>query len=239
MQAKLYNQAGEQIDTIEISDYVFGIEPNVAIMHQAMVRQFANARLGTHNTLNRGEVRGSTRKLYRQKGTGRARQGSIRASHRPGGGIAHGPHPRSYEKKMPRKMRRLAVRSALSAKQASEQIRFVDAIEFTAPRTKDVLSFLAAHSLNGKTLFVLDQKNEQNEVIYRSARNLPGIKTVWAHYLNVVDLLHFDNIIMPKASVMVVESYLDSKTTLARTPGIVLQTTGAAGTSNIAGGEAV
>lgn len=207
MEAKLYNQAGEQIGVLEISDYIFGIEPNQAVMHQAVVRQLANARKGTHNTLGRGEVRGSTRKLYRQKGTGRARQGAIRAPHRPGGGIAHGPHPRSYEKKMPRKMRRLAVRSALSAKQAAEQIRFVDILELERPRTKDMVALLEAHGLDGKTLIVLDSKNANVQL---SAGNLPGVKTLLAHYLNVVDLLHFDNIILCTSAVRVIEGYLDN-----------------------------
>jgi large subunit ribosomal protein L4 len=205
MQAKLYNQAGEQIGAIEISEYVFGIAPNVPVMHQAMVRQQANARLGLHNTLGRGVVSGSTRKLYRQKGTGRARQGSIRAPHRPGGGIAHGPHPRSYEKHMPRKMRRLAVRSALSVRASEERIRFVDALSLERPRTKDMIALLEAHQLGGKTLIVLDSKNE---AIQRSANNLPEVKTLLAHYLNVVDLLSYDNVLMPRAALDVIEGYL-------------------------------
>lgn len=209
MEAKLYNQAGEHIGAIEVSAYIFGIEPNQPVMHQAMVRQLANARLGTHNTRGRGEVKGSTRKLYRQKGTGRARQGSIRAPHRPGGGIAHGPHPRSYEKHMPRKMRRLAVRSALSVKFASDQIRFIDAISLDQPRTKDIIALLNAHALTGKTLIVLDSKNE---TIQRSASNLPKVKTLLAHYLNVIDLLRFDNVIMLQAAVPVIEGYLDNTT---------------------------
>lgn len=211
MEVKLYNQAGEHIGAFEVSDYIFGIEPNVPVMHQAMVRQLANARLGTHNTLGRGEVRGSTRKLYRQKGTGRARQGAIRAPHRPGGGVAHGPHPRSYELRMPRKMRRLAVRSALSAKQAAEQIRFVDELALEQPRTKDIIAMLKAHDFSGKTLIVLDGKNE---TIQRSASNLPEVKTLLAHYLNVIDLLKYDNVIMPKAAVEVLESFLGGPVSL-------------------------
>lgn len=206
MEARLYNQVGEHIDSIQISDTIFGIEPNVGVMHQAMVRQLANARQGTHNTRGRGEVRGSTRKLYRQKGTGRARQGSIRASHRRGGGVAHGPHPRSYEKNMPRKMRRLAVRSALSVKQAAEQIRFVDQLEFAEPRTKDMIALLNNHNLVGKTLIVLDGRDEN---IQRSASNLQYVKTLQAHYLNVVDLLSFDNVLMLAPAVHVVEGYLE------------------------------
>lgn len=161
MEAKLYNQSGEEVGVIQISDYVFGIEPNVPVMHQAMERQRANARLGTHNTLGRGEVEGSTRKLYRQKGTGRARQGSIRAPHRKGGGVAHGPHPRTYTKDMPRKMRRLAVRSALSARRRDDAIIFLDRLTFEQPRTKDMIAVLNALNLTGKTLIVLDQKDEK------------------------------------------------------------------------------
>jgi large subunit ribosomal protein L4 len=207
MQAKLYEQQGELIGEFEISDFLFGIEPNEPVMHQAVVRQLANARLGTHNTLGRGEVRGSTRKLYRQKGTGRARQGSIRAPHRRGGGVAHGPHPRSYEKKMLRKMRRLAVRSALSVKYAADQIRFIEKLEMEQPQTKGFLTLLKSHALTGKTLVVIDKKNAN---LQRSASNLPNVKVLLAHYLNVVDLLRFETVMMSKAAVEVAESYLDS-----------------------------
>ena len=205
MEAKLFNQTGDEVGAIELAEYIFGIDPNVPVMHQAMVRQQANARLGTHNTRGRGEVTGSTRKLYRQKGTGRARQGSIRAPHRKGGGVAHGPHPRKYTQAMPRKMRRLAVRSALSAKHAADEIRFVDALSFEQPRTKDMLTCLSALDLAGKTLIVLDQKDEN---VQRSAGNLPGVKTLLAHYLNVIDLLNYDNVLMSRAAVDVVASYL-------------------------------
>jgi large subunit ribosomal protein L4 len=206
MEAKLYNQSGEEVGVIQLSDYVFGIEPNVPVMHQAMERQRANARLGTHNTLGRGEVEGSTRKLYRQKGTGRARQGSIRAPHRKGGGVAHGPHPRTYTKDMPRKMRRLAVRSALSARRRDNAIVFLDRLTFEQPRTKDMIAVLNALNLTGKTLIVLDQKDEN---VRRSANNLPNVKTLLAHYLNVIDLLSYDHVVMLKAAVDVAQGYLD------------------------------
>lgn len=215
MQTTLYNQAGEQVGNIELSDYIFGIEPNVSVMHQYVVMQQANARLGTHNTLRRGEVRGSTKKLYRQKGTGRARQGSARAPHRKGGGVAHGPHPRSYRLNMPKKMRRLAVRSALSAKYAASQIRFIEGISFERPRTKDVVAFLSSHGLQGKTLIVIDSKSEQNLVVRRSADNLPNVKTLLASYLNVRDLLHYDNIVMPRAAIGVLEGFLSPITRAA------------------------
>jgi large subunit ribosomal protein L4 len=208
MEATLYNQAGESIGTVALNERIFGIEPNVAVMHQYVVMQHANARLGTHNTRGRGEVKGSTKKLYRQKGTGRARQGSIRAPHRPGGGIAHGPHPRKYTKKMPKKMRRLAVRSALSAKYAAEAIRFVDGITLETPRTKEIVALLAAHNLTGKTLIVLDQKTSANLAVQKSASNLPNVQTLWAHYLNVRDLLSADHVLFAKAAIDVIEGFL-------------------------------
>lgn len=208
MQATLYNQSGEQVGTIELNDYIFGVEPNVPLMHQYLVMQAANARLGTHNTRGRGEVRGSSKKLYRQKGTGRARQGTVRAPHRIGGGIAHGPHPRSYRLNMPRKMRRLAVRSALSVKYAAQQIHFVDQISFERPRTKDAVALLTALGISGKTLIVVDSKNEQNQIVQRSASNLPHVKTLLAGYLNVRDLLHHDHIVLPQAAMSVIEGIL-------------------------------
>lgn len=205
MEAKLFNQSGAEVGTIQLDDYIFGIEPNVPVMHQAMVRQQANARMGTHNTRGRGEVAGSTRKLYRQKGTRRARQGSIRAPHRKGGGIAHGPHPRSYRQAMPRKMRRLAVRSALSAKYAADEIRFVEAFSFEKPRTKDFVQSLQALQMSGKTLVVLDRKDD---IVQKSAGNVAGVKTLLAHYVNVIDLLTYDNVLISRAAIDVLSSYL-------------------------------
>ena len=205
MEAKLFNQSGTEVGTIQLDEYIFGIEPNVPVMHQAMVRQQANARMGTHNTRGRGEVAGSTRKLFRQKGTGRARQGSIRAPHRKGGGVAHGPHPRSYAQAMPRKMRRLAVRSALSAKYAADEIRFIEAFSFEKPRTKDFLQSLSSLELAGKTLIVLDRKDE---VVQKSAGNIAGVKSLLAHYVNVIDLLSHDNVVISRAAIDVLASFL-------------------------------
>jgi large subunit ribosomal protein L4 len=205
MEAKLYNQSGDAVGTIDISDYIFGITPNVPVMHQAMVRQQANARLGTHNTRGRGEVVGSTRKLFRQKGTGRARQGSVRAPHRKGGGVAHGPHPRSYRLDMPRKMRRLAVRSALSAKFAADEIRFLEGWAMERPRTRDILASLAGLGASKKALIVLEQRDAN---VQRSANNLPNVKTLLAGYLNVIDLLNHDTVIISRAAVGVIEGYL-------------------------------
>lgn len=206
MQATLYNQAGAQIGTIDLDEYIFGITPNVPVMHQMMVMQQANARQGTHSTKTRGEVRGSTRKLYRQKGTGRARQGAIRAPHHSGGGVVFGPKPRDYTKRMPRKMRRLAVRSALSAKQAAGEIRFVDALAFEAIRTKTVVELLNGFDFGKtKTLIVLPEKDE---TIARSANNLPNVKTLNAMYLNVIDLLKYDYVLMPQGAVEKINAWL-------------------------------
>lgn len=213
MEAKLYNQAGEQVGTFELNPYIFGVEPNVPLMHQYVIMQAANARLGTQNTRGRSEVRGASRKLYRQKGTGRARQGTIRAPHRPGGGIAHGPHPRKYTKDMPRKMRRLAVRSALSVKYAADQIRFVDSLMIQSPRTKDMVAVLKAHQFEGKTLIVLGAKTPETVIIQRSASNLPNVKTLWASYLNVRDLLYADHVVMVQNALDVVEGVLGNKQT--------------------------
>lgn len=209
MEATLYNIAGESVGTLDLQDYIFGIEPNVPVMHQALVRQLANARLGTHSTKSRGEVRGSTRKLYRQKGTGRARQGAIRAPHHSGGGVAHGPKPRSYKQDMPRKMRRLAVRSALSVKYADGQIVFLDDLTMSVPRTKDMLAFLGKLPVSGKkTLIALGEKNEN---VARSATNLPNVKTLLASYLNVRDLLTYDVLVLPQSALNVVETILGQK----------------------------
>jgi len=206
MQATLYNQAGTEIGAIELSEYIFGIKPNVPVMHQMMVLQQANARQGTSNTRTRGQVRGSTRKIYRQKGTGRARQGGIRAPHHSGGGVVFGPHPRKYTQSMPKKMRRLAVRSALSAKHSDGQIRFVDAINMDGPRTKAMVEVLRNLQLGeAKTLIVLSEKDEN---IVRSASNLPQVKTLLAGYLNVVDLLKYDVVVVPQAALTQIENWL-------------------------------
>ncbi len=206
MQATLYSQAGAQIGTLELDDYIFGIEPNVPVMHQMMVLQQANARQGTHSTRTRGEVKGSTRKLYRQKGTGRARQGSIRAPHHSGGGVVFGPKPRDYTKRMPRKMRRLAVRSALSAKQAAGEIRFVDNLVLDTIRTKAVVELLRGFNIGKqKTLIVLGDKNE---TLARSANNLPNVKTLNAMYLNIRDLLNYDVVVFPQTALDKVNAWL-------------------------------
>ena len=206
METPVYNMAGEQVGTRDLDDSIFGIEPNRAVMYQALRRQLANARLGTHQTKTRGEVSGGGRKMWRQKGTGRARQGSRRAPHWKGGGTVFGPHPRKYTQAMPRQMRRLAVRSALSVKRGEEQIILLDELRLEETRTRAVLDLLEKlHVADRRTLVVLPEKDL---VVQRSARNIPGVKTLPAAYLNVADLLDHDAVLMPVASLEVIERIL-------------------------------
>ncbi|HEC34531.1 MAG TPA: 50S ribosomal protein L4 [Chloroflexi bacterium] len=196
---------GEQVDEIELRPDIFGARVSVPLMHQALVRQLANARLGSHKTKSRGEVNRTKRKWYRQKGTGRARHGSRNAPIFVGGGIAHGPRPRSYRKRMPRKMRRAALRSALSVKAAEQQIVVLDRLELATPKTKEMVALLRNLDAEESTLILLP---EHNEPIERSARNLPGVKTLLAGYLNVRDLLKYDKVLMPLGALEVIESIL-------------------------------
>ena len=206
MQLPVYNIQGEQVSEVDLRDDIFAVPVNTGLMHQAFVRQMANARLGTHKTKTRGEVRGGGRKPWRQKGTGRARQGSIRAPQWRGGGTVFGPQPRSYEQKMPRKMRRQALRSALSVKTAESQIKVLDVLEMAEPKTRELLGILENLGVgNGSALILLPQRDE---VILRSVRNLSQVRTLVAQYLNVRDLLQYDYILMPLASLEVIEGFL-------------------------------
>lgn len=200
------NMQGEKVDEIELRPDIFETSVNVPLMHQALVRQLANARLGTHKTKTRGENNRSKAKWYRQKGTGRARHGSRNAPTFVGGGIAHGPRPRSYEKQMPVKMRRAALRSALSVKATAQQIVVVDQLSMAAPKTKEfarVLQNLSA--VDGKALILLPERNTSVEL---SVRNLPTARTLRAHYLNIRDLMSADYLIMPLGALEVIESIL-------------------------------
>jgi large subunit ribosomal protein L4 len=188
-----------------LRDDIFDVPVNVGLMHQALVRQLANARLGTHKTKTRGEVIGGGRKPWRQKGTGRARQGSIRAPQWRGGGTVFGPTPRSYRQKMPRKMRRQALRSALSVKAAESQLKVLDTLEMNEPKTKQVLDILRNLDVDTTALLLLPGRDE---VILRSVRNLPQVRTLVAQYLNVRDLLKFDYIVIPLDSLAVIEGIL-------------------------------
>jgi len=196
---------GQTIGQVELRDDIFGITPHVPVMHQALVRQLANARLGTHKTKTRGEVSGGGRKPWRQKGTGRARHGSIRAPQWRGGGTVFGPRPRSYRQKMPKKMRHLAYKSALSVKAKEGQIIVLDKLEMPEPKTKAMAALLDALAVDSSALILLPERNENVE---KSARNLPGVKTLRAQYLNVRDLLGYDYLVMPLGALEVIESIL-------------------------------
>ncbi len=205
MQVPLYNQAGQKIGMTELRDDIFGIEPNKPVMHQALVRQLANARQGTSDTKTRAEVAGGGAKPWRQKGTGRARHGSTRSPQWRHGGVVFGPTPRKYTQKMPLKMRRLALRSALSAKATEGQIRVVDELRLAAPKTREMENILGGLEIQASALIVLP---EANLPVQKSAANIPDVKTLRATYLNVRDLLKYDVLVLPLGAVKVIEGYL-------------------------------
>ena len=202
MQVSVYNTAGKVIDQIEVDEAVFGVQPNEAVVHQALVRQRANARQGTADTKTRREVFGSGRKMYRQKHTGMARAGTRRSPLRRGGGVIFGPHPRSYRQAMPKKMRRLALRSILSSKLTEEQLRVVDSFGLEQPQTKQVEQILKALSIDSSALLVTAQVDMN---VVKSARNIEMVKILPADMLNVVDLLAHDMLIMTVDAVRRVE----------------------------------
>lgn len=199
MQATVYNITGVQVQTVELSDYIFGIRPNKSVMHQALVRQLANARQGNASTKTRAEVRGGGRKPYRQKGTGNARQGSKRSPQFRGGAIIFGPRPRSYEQDMPRKMRRLAVRSALSVKVKENMLTLVDSFGGMEPKAKAMVTILnALNAGNQKVLVVIPaDAPEMKENIYRAAGNLENVKPLLVNYLNMADMFKYDRVVLP------------------------------------------
>lgn len=205
MRVPLKNMAGETVGEVELQDQVFAVPVNEAVMHQALLRQRANARLGTVQTKTRSDVSGGGRKPWRQKGTGRARQGSIRAPHWKGGGVVFGPHPRSYEQKMPRKMRRLALRSALSVKAAEERVVVLDQLAMDVPKTKEMAAMLERLAVNGSALILL---SEPMWAVEKAADNLSQVKTLRTCSLNVADLLGYDYLIMPMAAVDAVHQHL-------------------------------
>jgi len=205
MKIDVKNKDGQTVEEFELRDEIFGIEPNVPIMHQALVRQQANARLGTHKAKTRGEVSGTTAKWFRQKGTGRARHGDRKAPIFVGGGQAHKPVPRDYTQKMPRKMRRLALRSALSAKVAASELILLDELNFEGGKTTETVTLLKNLEVQGSAIILLPEHNENVE---RSARNLENVKTLHAHYLNIRDLLGHDYIIMSKSALSIIEGFL-------------------------------
>ena len=193
MQAPVYNLAGEVVENIEISDKVFGTPFNEAVVHQSVLRQQANARQGNASTKTRGNVSGSTRKLYKQKGTGSARAGSIKSPLRRGGGIVFGPHPRDYHQAMPKSMRRLALRCVLSAKLEDGELKILESLKLDEIKTKKVTAILDAMKVDKTTLVVTDTGDTN---LVKSARNLPGVKTLPANLLNVVDIISHNTLLM-------------------------------------------
>lgn len=202
MEVPVYSLTRDVIKHIEISNDVFGVPFNQAVVHQAMVRQRANARQGTASTKTRSEVSGTTRKLFRQKGTGSARGGSRRSPLRRGGGITFGPKPRSYRQAMPKKMRQLALRCVLSAKVEDGELLILEQLELDEPKTKEMARILAALGV-GSSVLIATSEPEENVV--KSARNLPRIKTIPASLLNVVDILSYKMLLMTEAAVRKVE----------------------------------
>ncbi len=202
MRVPVRSPSGEIVGEIQLNDSVFGQTPNEAVVHQALVRQLANARQGNASTKTRGEVSGSTAKLFRQKGTGRARQGSIRSPLRRGGGVILGPRPRSYRQAMPKKMRRLALKSVLSAKAAEGNLVVVDEFRLEKPKTKDMVRILEALGVGSSALIVTPEKDES---VVKSAGNIEGVKTLPAHVLNVADLLSHNDLVMTVEAVRKVE----------------------------------
>jgi large subunit ribosomal protein L4 len=205
MQVPVKNLAGETVGECELRDDVFGVAVNEAVMHQALLRQRANARLGTVDTKTRSEVSGGGHKPWRQKGTGRARQGSTRAPHWKGGGIVFGPHPRSYMQRMPRKMRRLALRSALSVKASEGRVVVLDDLQMDAPKTKEMVRLLGRLAVEGTALILLP---DVRWAVEQSARNLPEVKILRTVSLNVADLLGYEYLVMPLAAVEAIHQHL-------------------------------
>ena len=201
----LLSQTGSSVGEIELNDAIFGIEPNEAVLFDAVIAQRSSLRQGNHKVKNRSEVAGGGRKPWRQKGTGRARQGSIRSPQWRGGGVVFGPTPRSYSYKLPKKVRRLALKSALSAKVVEQNFVVLDALTLNAPKTKDFKAVLAALEINKKALFVTAELNEN---VVLSARNIPGVTVLTAEGINVLDLLGHEKVVFTQDAVKKVEEVL-------------------------------
>jgi large subunit ribosomal protein L4 len=192
-QTTLYDKTGKNVGSVELIDALFAAPINAAVLHQVVTAQLAGRRTGTADTKTRGEVRGGGKKPYRQKGTGRARQGTRTAPHYRGGGAVFGPHPRSYEQRLPRKMKRLALRGALTAKLGDEAIKVIDTFALEAIKTRDLAAVLGALEARGRILVVAPARDERLEL---SARNLPTVEIILADSLNVVDLLKADIVLI-------------------------------------------
>lgn len=201
----LLNQSGSQVGDIELSDYIFGIEPNESVLFDAVIAQRASLRQGTHKVKNRSAVAGGGKKPWRQKGTGRARQGSIRSPQWRGGGVVFGPTPRSYSYKLPKKVRRLALRSALSSKVADNSMVVLEGLAFDAPKTKNFVQLTKDLSTARKTLFVIADLDEN---VALSARNIQGVTVLPASGINVLDLVAHDQVVITRAAVEKIEEVL-------------------------------
>lgn len=199
----VYDMTGAKTGEVELKDSIFGVEVNEAVVHQAVLMQLASRRLGCHATKTRGFVRGGGRKPWRQKGTGRARSGSIRSPLWIGGGTIFGPHPRSYKMGMPRKARRLAIKSALTSKVNAEEFVVLENIDFSEPKTKSMIKMLGDFNLSDNKALIITA--EDNENVVKSSRNIPGIKTINSMQLNVIDILHHDKVLVTKAAISKIE----------------------------------
>ena len=208
MKVDVVNIEGKKVKSVELPAAIFEAPINSSLMHQAYVRQMANARLGTHKTKNRSEVSGGGRKPWRQKGTGRARQGSIRSPQWVGGGGVHTPRPRDYSQKMPRKMRRAALRSALSVKASDKEIIILDEFTISEPKTKEMAKIMNTLVGDSSALVVIPGKDENSEKMNQAANNLPDLKLLMANYMNIRDLLGYDMVVIPIAALDILESYL-------------------------------
>ena len=202
MQTKVFDMAGKQVGEIELSDAIFGIEPNAAVVHDVVKNHLANCRQGTQSSLTRAEVSGGGIKPWRQKGTGRARQGSIRAPQWTHGGIVFAPKPRDYSYTLNKKVKRLAMKSALSAKAQAEEIVVIDAIKMDSIKTKTFKTFLNAVGVNGKALVVTA---ENDAIVVKSAANIPGILVTFANLINVYDILNAQKLVIDKAALAKIE----------------------------------
>lgn len=208
MEADVFNMEGKKVSTVELPSAIFEAPVNLDLMHQAYLRQMANARLGTHSTKTRSEVSGGGRKPWKQKGTGRARQGSTRAAQWVGGGKIHTPKPRDYSQSMPRKMRRAALRSALSVKAAEQGIVILDELALPEVKTRMMAQALDRLVGNASALILIPEKNGEYDKVVLSTNNLPDAKTIMASYLNVRDLLGYDRLVLPLPALDVLVSFL-------------------------------
>lgn len=208
MKVDVLNMKGEKVKTVELPAEIFEANVNVDLMHQAFVEQMANARLGTHKTKTRSEVSGGGKKPWKQKGTGRARQGSTRAPHWVHGGKIHTPRPRKYTQNMPIKMRRAALRSALSAKASEAGVVVVDDLVLDEPKTRLMAQSLQALVGNASALVLAAEKDAAYDVVMRSSKNIPNAKFLMANYLNIRDLLSYDKLVMPLKALDVLKAYL-------------------------------